>query len=156
LKTIRKFSYNPSLQEGINDKNLFKSVFLAGGAGSGKSFIASKVFGYGQDKVAISPMGAKIVNSDKFFEIFLAKEGLPSIINMDNQGIYTKQMTQRELAKKKTDLQKKHYINGMLPLIIDGTGRDLRKILGIKEELEKVGYDTRRKTGGKYLSDLLV
>ena len=33
------------LEEGVNDPAIFKAVFLAGGPGSGKSFI-SKLFGY--------------------------------------------------------------------------------------------------------------
>ena len=33
------------LTEGIQDKGNFKAVFMAGGPGSGKSFIAAQLFG---------------------------------------------------------------------------------------------------------------
>ena len=33
---------NQELQEGINDTAIFKAVFLAGGPGSGKSFIGTE------------------------------------------------------------------------------------------------------------------
>ena len=32
-----------SLEEGPNDPHIFKAVFLAGGPGSGKSFVANKM-----------------------------------------------------------------------------------------------------------------
>ena len=32
------------LNEGVNDPGIFKAVFLAGGPGSGKSFVASQLF----------------------------------------------------------------------------------------------------------------
>ncbi len=129
------------LIEGINDKNIFKAVFLAGGAGSGKSFITSKVFGY-DGKVAVSPMGAKILNSDFFFERFLKKEDLSFVIDMTDVETYEKQTAQRRKAKDKVNLQQNMYIDGMLPLIIDGTGRDVEKIVDTKTLLEQAGYDT--------------
>ena len=44
------------LEEGVNDPSIFKAVFLAGGPGSGKSFIVGKT--------ALSSLGMRIVNSD--------------------------------------------------------------------------------------------
>ena len=31
-----------SVEEGVNDPHIFKAVFMAGGPGSGKSFVAKK------------------------------------------------------------------------------------------------------------------
>ena len=31
------------MEEGVNDPHIFKAVFLAGGPGSGKSFVANKM-----------------------------------------------------------------------------------------------------------------
>ena len=33
------------MSEGVNDPHIFKAVFMAGGPGSGKSFVAQKLLG---------------------------------------------------------------------------------------------------------------
>ena len=50
------------LQEGLNDPNIFKAFFLAGGPGSGKSFVVRATTG---------GTGLQIVNSDDAFERYL-------------------------------------------------------------------------------------
>ena len=124
------------IKEGINDKNLFKAVFMAGGAGSGKSFISDLIF---MNKT--SPYGTKLINSDVFFELGLKKLELPLIIDMDDEQVYSKQMTVRNLAKKTTNKKMNIHIDGMLPLIIDGTGKDFDKIKNQAEDLKMIGYD---------------
>ena len=52
------------LQEGVYDPNIFQAVFLAGGPGSGKSFVARTTTG---------GLGMKVVNSDDAFERLLKK-----------------------------------------------------------------------------------
>jgi hypothetical protein len=47
---MRRFS--DILNEGVNDPAIFKAIFLAGGPGSGKSFIVGKT--------ALQPMGFKL------------------------------------------------------------------------------------------------
>ncbi len=133
IYTIRKFD------EGINDKNLFKAVFLAGGSGSGKSFVVKKAFGLGIGD--ISSLGVKIVNSDFFFEKGLHKLGLPFEIDVNNIEVYAKQMSLRAWARDLADNRQTMYINGMLPIIIDGTGRDYAKIEQQAKVLESIGYD---------------
>ena len=55
------------LQEGLYDPNIFKAFFLAGGPGSGKSYVVRRTTG---------GTGLKIVNSDEAFEVLLKKAGL--------------------------------------------------------------------------------
>ena len=55
------------LQEGLNDPNIFKAFFLAGGPGSGKSFVVRTTTG---------GTGLRIVNSDDVFEKYLKDAGL--------------------------------------------------------------------------------
>ena len=50
------------LQEGLNDPNIFKAFFLAGGPGSCKSYVVRKTTG---------GTGLRIVNSDDLFEKYL-------------------------------------------------------------------------------------
>ena len=55
------------IQEGLYDPGIFKAFFLAGGPGSGKSYVTSR----------ITPgLGLKNVNSDTAFEVALKKAGL--------------------------------------------------------------------------------
>ena len=97
---------------------------MAGGAGSGKSFISDLIF---SNKT--SPYGTKLINSDEFFEINLGKKlNLPLVINVDDKEVYDKQMVVRNKAKKTTNTKMNLHIDGMLPLIIDGTGKDFDKI----------------------------
>ena len=54
------------LTEGVYDKGIFKAVFMAGGPGSGKSFMAKNIFGI-PEKANVSVSGLRTVNSDKQF-----------------------------------------------------------------------------------------
>ena len=60
------------LTEGVHDKGIFKAVFLAGGPGSGKSYVAQQLFGI-PEKVNVSTYGLKMVNQDQELELFLNK-----------------------------------------------------------------------------------
>ena len=53
------------LLEGVYDPNIFKAFFLAGGPGSGKSYVVRRTTG---------GTGLKIVNSDPAFESLLKKD----------------------------------------------------------------------------------
>ena len=55
------------LQEGVYDPNILKAFFLAGGPGSGKSYVVKRTTG---------GLGMKIVNSDNAFEKLLKDAGL--------------------------------------------------------------------------------
>ena len=119
------------LQEGINDPGIFKAVFMAGGPGSGKSFIAGKT--------GLTSMGLVLINSDDVFEAQLEKAGVPTT----PEGIYSDKGQAlrggaKALTKKKQDLA----INGRLGLLIDGTGKNVEKIKRQKAGLERLGYDT--------------
>ena len=121
------------ISEDINDKNIFKAVFMAGGPGSGKGFIGSQMF---------KGEGVKFVNSDLPFEFLLKKGGISLDIDPANIERFTKQMEKRGVAKELTKKLQKSFMDGMIPIIIDGTGKDLKKIKSQKEALEKLGYDT--------------
>jgi predicted ABC-type ATPase len=55
------------LQEGVYDPGIFKAYFLAGGPGSGKSFVTAGAF---------AGLGLKLVNSDDVLTKYLNAEGL--------------------------------------------------------------------------------
>jgi len=51
-------------------------------------------------------------------------------------------MDAREWGKDSTDKVAYNYINGMLPIIIDGTGGKYDELKKKKSQLESMGYDT--------------
>ncbi|HBF00981.1 MAG TPA: hypothetical protein DDW46_07950 [Dehalococcoidia bacterium] len=118
------------LQEGVYDPNIFKAFFLAGGPGSGKSYVARKTTG---------GTGLKSVNSDEAFELLLKRAGLS--LKMPPEETEPRDVV-RGKAKRITAGMKANYLEGRLGLIIDGTGRDVDKILAQKAGLEELGYDT--------------
>ena len=66
---------NQILAEGVYDPGIFKAFFLAGGPGSGKTFVTQSAF---------AGTGLKVVNSDKIFENGLKSEYItPQICFMD-------------------------------------------------------------------------
>ena len=122
--------YYQELQEGLYDPNIFKAFFLAGGPGSGKSYVVRRTTG---------GTGLKIVNSDPAFESLLKKAGLS--LKMPPEELERKEKV-RAQAKKFTEKVRQNYLDGRLGLIIDGTGKDADKILKQKASLEELGYDT--------------
>jgi len=118
------------LQEGLQDPNIFKAFFLAGGPGSGKSYVVRKTTG---------GTGLKVVNSDDVFESMLKKAGLSLKMPDDETA---KRDVVRGKAKKLTSGRKDNMVEGRLGLVIDGTGREYDRIRSQKAELESLGYDT--------------
>ena len=136
------------LHEGYRDPGIFKAVFLAGGPGSGKTYIAKGLFGI-PEKVNVSQSGLKMVNSDKELKFLLNKYGfgtnldaLPDEVFQNLTGDGPDSSGLRKFAKDLTAERRRLYQNGRLGMIIDGTGDDFQKIAGEKAELEKIGYQT--------------
>ena len=142
------------LLEGVYDPGIFKAFFLAGGAGSGKSYSAEKATGSAAGKFSwdssmekitpgkVGPFGLKVVNSDEQLEYGLMKAKMSSNMKAYTSGEIERKELIRTKAKKVTKKREQLWINGRLGLIIDGTAKDLTK-LGIKKKaLEDVGYDT--------------
>lgn len=122
-----------NLDEGVYDPSIFKAIFMAGGPGSGKSFVAKNVTG---------GHGLKMVNSDTMLELLMKKAGL----SLDMTQMTPEQEAEKEeirvKAKGLTDKQKASFVKGRLGMVIDGTGRDYKKIKGQRDTLEQLGYDT--------------
>ena len=125
------------LQEGLNDPNIFKAFFLAGGPGSGKSYVVRKTTG---------GTGLQIVNSDDAFEKYLKIAGLSQKMPEDETA---ERDVERARAKRVTKARigdiskgKGGYIEGRLGIIIDGTGKDYDKIAKQSIQLRQLGYDT--------------
>lgn len=118
------------LEEGVNDPHIFKAVFLAGGPGSGKSFVSDKLMRHN---------GLRVVNSDDIYEYLMKKQNLP----LDPETIFSPQGQEiRGRAKDLTKVKKKGFLDGRIGLIIDGTGKDVEKVARERAKLQELGYDT--------------
>jgi cytidylate kinase len=122
-------SFEQILSEGLYDPNIFKAFFLAGGPGSGKSFVARNVF---------TGTGLKLVNSDIVLENSLKKAGLS--LSMPDEEQYFRDIL-RTRAKAIVDNQIDLYVKGRLGLVIDATGRDYNVISRQFSALQLLGYD---------------
>ena len=118
------------LKEGLYDPNIFKAFFLAGGPGSGKTFVTRNAF---------AGTGLKVINSDNAFERGLKKAGLS--LKMPDSEEESRDMV-RARAKALTSNMQDLAIEGRLGLVIDGTGRDYDKISYQTRMLKELGYDT--------------
>lgn len=109
-----------------------KAIFMAGPAGSGKSFIASKLI----------PSNFNIINSDDTYEELLKETGL----GLKQKDFTPDQLSQaaklQTVARKETDKKYQELTKNLQNVIIDGTGAATKPLLKKKEELESLGYDT--------------
>ena len=118
MKSFNQYSVESDyLEEGINDPAIFKAVFMAGGPGSGKSFIAGKT--------GLTSMGFRLINSDDIFEAQLKKAGLETT----PENIFSdKGQTIRVGAVAMTANKLQTSLAGRLGLLIDGTGKNVQPI----------------------------
>ena len=117
------------LQEGVYDPNILKAFFLAGGPGSGKSYVVKRGTG---------GLGLKIVNSDDVLEKYIKDAGLSLKMPKSEEEPRDKL---RDRAKAVTKAKMGNYVEGRLGLIIDGTGKDYDKIAKQATQLKQLGYD---------------
>ena len=123
-------SFIQQINEGVYDKGIFKAFFLAGGPGSGKTFVTTSAF---------AGTGLKVVNSDAFFERGLKKANLS--LQMPDEEMYFRDIIRRR-AKMSVLTQLDQYVEGRLGMVIDGTGRDYDQIARHRNLLSNMGYDT--------------
>ena len=120
---------NQILAEGVYDPGIFKAFFLAGGPGSGKTFVTQSAF---------AGTGLKLVNSDNKFERDLKQANLS--LKMPDAEAYFRDRI-RQGAKAFAGKQLETYLKGRLGVIIDATGRDYSLIQRQSSMLKLLGYD---------------
>ena len=126
-KTLSEFKMY--LNEGVYDPGIFKAFFLAGGPGSGKTFVTQSAF---------AGTGLKVVNSDAAFERGLKKANLS--LKMPDEEEYFRNII-RQRAKTTASNILDTYVQGRLGLVIDATGRDLPLVQRQVGMLKNIGYD---------------
>jgi|TARA_B110000285_G_scaffold162822_1_gene181837 dephospho-CoA kinase len=127
---MRKFQQY--ITEGVYDPSIFKAFFLAGGPGSGKSFVS---------KSALSGMGLKVINSDSAFESRLKKEKMSVDFAAHDEKEIIKRDNIRSKAKQVAGMQLSMALAGRLGIIIDSTGRNIEKTEIEAKNLRTIGYD---------------
>ena len=118
-----------TLTEGVYDKNIFKAIFVIGGPGSGKSFIAKRIAERG---------GLRIIDLDQFVEMFVNKEPgkYKYPIDYDTAELEPLVDKSRRLKNKRKEL----LMNGRVGLVIDCTGRWFPSVEKHALELVDIGY----------------
>lgn len=119
------------IDEGVNDPGIFKAIYMAGGPGSGKSYVAFNVIP--------KSSGLKTINSDELFELGMKRNDLDPDLR---KGYTSKHTAVRTKAKQMTGKRQSIYMKGRLGLAIDGTGKDFKNIKTSSEMLKSFGYDT--------------
>tara|TARA_B100001094_G_scaffold23613_1_gene19999 strand:+ start:605 stop:1285 length:681 start_codon:yes stop_codon:yes gene_type:complete len=118
-----------SVLEGIEDPAIFKAVFLAGGPGSGKSFVVGKA--------SLKALGFRLINSDDAFEKGLKRAGMGTtpedIFSEPGQAV---RATAKALTGKQLDIALKNRMG----IVIDGTGKDYSKIKAQVQKTRELGY----------------
>lgn len=120
------------LDEGVNDPGIFKAIILAGGPGSGKSFVAKQL--------GLKSLGLIVVNSDSFFEMMMKRKGLS--LKMPENETEDREAA-RVAAKASTDKRFKSLIDARLGILVDSTSGDQGKTFKMYRLLEEAGYDVK-------------
>ena len=133
--------------EGVYDPGILKAFFMAGGPGSGKSYVATELFDFPKGKVgSVSyATGLKLVNNDNAFEKGLKDAGYNAGDLADlakDPEKWAEVMVIRDKAKKLTRGLQDNYLNSRLGQVIDGTGKDFDKISKTRDIYQNLGYDT--------------
>jgi predicted kinase len=145
MKYIKLFE--EFVSEGVYDPGILKAFFMAGGPGSGKSYVATELFDFPKGKVgSVSyATGLKLVNNDNAFEKGLKDAGYNAGDLADlakDPEKWAEVMVIRDRAKKLTRGLQDNYLKSRLGQVIDGTGKDFDKISKTRDIYQNLGYDT--------------
>lgn len=151
MKFIKRYSdfisEKSEVNEGVYDPGILKVFFMAGGPGSGKSYVATEIFDF--PKGAVSSVsyatGLKLVNNDNAFEKALKDAGYSAgelAKYAKDPEVWSEVMQIRDHAKGLTKKMQQNYINQKLGQVVDGTGKDYNKIARMRKTYQDLGYDT--------------
>jgi predicted kinase len=109
-----------------------KAIFLAGPAGSGKTYISKQLI----------PSNLTVINVDDTYEELLKAAGLGTKIADFSQDQLSQAAQIMDRAKKATKEKYAQLSAAKNDIVIDGTGAASKPLLKKKQELESLGYDT--------------
>lgn len=109
-----------------------KAIFMAGPAGSGKSFILQKLV----------PSNFNVINVDDTYEELLKSSGIGMKLAQMSPDDLKKAGELMGKARKATDGKYQDATKNLKNLAIDSVGGSSKTLLKKKSELENLGYDT--------------
>ena len=109
-----------------------KAIFMAGPAGSGKTFVSAQLI----------PKNLTVINVDDTYEELLKAAGLGMKIADFNQDQLSQAGKLMGQAQKATKEKYAELSGAKKDIVIDGTGAASKPLLKKKAELEELGYDT--------------
>ena len=109
-----------------------KAIFMAGPAGSGKSYIASKLI----------PSNFTTINVDDTYEELLKSSGIGMKLAKMSPDELKKSGELMGQARKETDAKLQSALKNAKNLLIDSVGGSSKTLLKKKQELEDLGYET--------------
>lgn len=109
-----------------------KAIFMAGPAGSGKTFVSAQII----------PKNLTVINVDDTYEELLKAAGLGMKIADFDQDQLSQAAKLMGQAQKVTKEKFTQLSGAKQNIIIDGTGAASKPLLKKKQELEDLGYDT--------------
>jgi dephospho-CoA kinase len=109
-----------------------KAIFLAGPAGSGKSYISSQLI----------PNSFTVINSDDTFEELLKASGMGLKRNTFTPDQLSQASKLQAQARKTTQDKFIKSVENKNNIVIDGTGAASGPVLKKKQQLEDLGYET--------------
>lgn len=109
-----------------------KAIFLAGPAGSGKTYISKQLI----------PSNLTVINVDDTYEELLKAAGLGTKIADFSQDQLSQAAQIMGRAQKATKEKYAQLSAAKNDIVIDGTGAASKPLLKKKQELESLGYDT--------------
>ena len=128
-----------TVDEGVEDPDIFKALMLIGGPGSGKTTVG---------KHLISGTGIRSVNTDAFYEMIKTRDWLadnPGKTRADMPGWDVPQDTESDpdwkTSRKSQYSQMELLVQGRLGIMLDMTGRIPEYTQKYRQELEQLGYD---------------
>jgi predicted kinase len=109
-----------------------KAIFMAGPAGSGKSYISSKLI----------PSDFTTINVDDTYEALLKASGIGMKLAKMSPDELKKAGELMGQARKATDVKYQDALKNAKNLLIDSVGGSSKTLLKKKQQLEDLGYDT--------------
>jgi predicted NUDIX family NTP pyrophosphohydrolase/adenylate kinase family enzyme len=117
----------------VDEPNDSKAIFMAGGPGSGKGTLLSKIGAYDENM--------QVINADDHFEPLLKAAGLSLDLDHPEREIRSQQGKLFVQAQNAAKEQTREFMKNRADIIIDGTAGSFINIRKAKERLEDAGYD---------------
>jgi len=109
-----------------------KAIFLAGPAGSGKSYISKQLI----------PNNIQVINVDDTYEELLKASGIGQKLTKMTPDELSQAAKLMGQAQKSTREKYAKALESLNDIVVDGTGGASKPLLKKKQELEALGYET--------------